>query len=319
MNDQELPIDRIGDVAERPSETRWLVQSLWPAPAVSVIGGQPKCGKSFLGLELAVAVASATPFLGRFPVERPGRVLAYLAEDSPGDVKARVRALCRDRRVDLATLDLHLITAPSLRLDERHDRERLEHAIATLQPRLLLLDPLIRLHAVDENDSRAVSALLGHLRQLERTHDLSVVLVHHTRKNQHGRPGQALRGSSDLHAWLDVGAYLVWRRDRLELTFERRAGPPLQAIHLALVSQPEGSAHLVLVEAPADDGRLPLAEQILGEIRHAGTPLRRAYLRARLRVNNAKLGRALEDLERMGTLERSREGWGLRAPREGSA
>ena len=42
----------------------------------------PKACKSWLGLEMAVSVASATPCLGTFPVREPGGVLIYLAEDS---------------------------------------------------------------------------------------------------------------------------------------------------------------------------------------------------------------------------------------------
>src|SRR5204862_15615 len=82
---------------------------------------------------------------------------------------------------------------------------RLQDAVARVRPRLLLLDPLVRLHQLDENSSQEVSNLLGYLRALQREHDLAVALVHHTSKRAHARHGQALRGSGDLHAWTDVG------------------------------------------------------------------------------------------------------------------
>ncbi len=55
-----------------------------------------------------------------------------------------------------------------------------------LRPRLLLLDPLVRLHGVDENHTTEMAALLAYFRTLQRQLDLSVVLVHHTRKNAAG-------------------------------------------------------------------------------------------------------------------------------------
>ena len=41
--------------------------------------------------------------------------------------------------------------------------------------------------------------LLGFLREIQRTCELSIALVHHAGKKHHGRAGQSLRGSSDLH------------------------------------------------------------------------------------------------------------------------
>lgn len=62
---------------EAPEERRWLVDELWGDEAVGIVGGEPKCGKSFLALDLAVAVASGVPCLRRFPVASPRRMLLY--------------------------------------------------------------------------------------------------------------------------------------------------------------------------------------------------------------------------------------------------
>jgi len=44
---------------ERNEEKPWLVEGLWMREAVGIIGGEPKCGKSFLALDLALAVGPA--------------------------------------------------------------------------------------------------------------------------------------------------------------------------------------------------------------------------------------------------------------------
>jgi len=101
-------------------------------------------------LGLAVAVASGTACLRRFPVARPGRVLLYAAEDALHVVRRRLEGICAAAVCNLKDLDVHVITAATLRIDQAADRERLEHTIAELKPRLLILDPFVRLHRIDE-------------------------------------------------------------------------------------------------------------------------------------------------------------------------
>lgn len=57
-------VKRASDLHETPPEARWLVESLWSDGGVGVIGGTPKSCKSWLGLELATAIATGTPDVG---------------------------------------------------------------------------------------------------------------------------------------------------------------------------------------------------------------------------------------------------------------
>jgi len=305
-----VPVARLDD---RPPEQRWLIRSLLPYSAVGVIGGQPKCAKSYYGLDLAVSIASSTPCLGRYPVERPGRSMVFLAEDSPADLRDRVADLCLHRQIEIESLDLHVVAEPALHLDQRADRQGLWDAVERLRPLLVVLDPLVRLHTtLDENNSRDVAGLLGFLRKLQRTFDTTVILVHHTaKKGNRSRPGQALRGSGDLHAWLDVGAYLAWTNGRLNLTLEHRAVPAPEPVELALVSRSDGSAtHLEVASGPAlvKAGEPLLTQRILDQF-SAEQPLRRGQLRERLRVNNSRLGDALIKLETLGLATKTAAGW----------
>ena len=51
-------------------------------------------------------------------------------------------------------------------LDLAGDRRDLADTVARLQPRLLVLDPFVRLHRIDENASGEVAPLLAYLREL---------------------------------------------------------------------------------------------------------------------------------------------------------
>jgi len=307
---------RAVDIEPEAEGPRWLIESLWPDCAVGIIGGQPKSWKSFLALDLALSVSSGTPCLGRYRVPEATSALIYLAEDSLLDVRGRIECLAKSRGLALGALDLDIIAEPVLRLDQDRDQRRLRETINRLGPRLLVLDPLVRLHRLDENSSSEISGLLGYLRELQRGQDVSVVLVHHTSKRAQTRHGQSLRGTSDLHAWADVGLYLTWHGDRLRLTSELRTARPPDPVELRLVTEDPEATHLE-IHAPstgtkADEPQRPLTQRILGVLeREAPHALRRSTLRETLRVNNAKLGAALGELEEMGFARRGNHGWQL--------
>jgi RecA-family ATPase len=222
----QLPVQRASELSiDSASLTQWLVQGLWSDQAVGILGGEPKCCKSFLALDLAVSVASGTPCLRRFAVRRTGPVLLFPAEDSLAVVRRRLEGICSAAGVDFQSLPVEVITTPTLRLDAPMDRERLTNTVQSRQPRLLILDPLIRLHRVDENDASQIAGLLSYLRLLQRTFQVAVLVVHHARKDANAtRPGQALRGSSELHGWGDSNLYM--RRRGAQLTLSTEPLPP---------------------------------------------------------------------------------------------
>lgn len=305
-----LPMIRVDEIPRQENAQRWLVEQLWGDSSVGLIGGAPKCSKTWLGLDLALSVATGTACLGRYAVPRPGPVLIYLAEDALTVVRERVEGMARYRGLELAGVDIHVITAPSLRLDREPHRNRLLETAKRLKPRLVLLDPLVRLHRVAENDAGEVAELLAYFRLLQRRLDLSVILVHHTRKNAAGgaAAGQGLRGSSDLHAFGDSNLYLRRVRERLVLFSEHRAAPASPPVTLELVATPTAMTHLEAVAEAPGERQGSLQEQVVACL-VSGKALTRAKLRDLLSVQNQRLGEALETLERTGKIRRSPAGW----------
>jgi hypothetical protein len=316
--EEVLPVVRVGAIAQVASGPRWLVEGLWGASSVGVIGGAPKCAKTWLGLDLALSVATGTACLGHYAVPEPGPVLVYLAEDALPVVRERFAGMARHRGLDLAAVEVHAITAPVLRLDRDRDRTRLRETTRRLRPRLLLLDPLVRLHGIDENHAGEVAELLAYFRSLQRQLDLSVILVHHTRKNAAGgvAAGQGLRGSGDIHAFGDSNLYLRRTREDLVLSSEHRAAPASPSVHLELVATDAATTHLEVI-GELGDSSTPLTidtqrrslEQRVLELLGQGATLTRAKLRDGLGVKNERLGAVLESLERAGRLCRTPAGW----------
>jgi hypothetical protein len=316
--DQWLPVVRVGEIESEPGGPRWLVEELWGASAVGVIGGAPKCAKTWLGLDMALSVATGTACLGRYAVPEPGPVLVYLAEDALPVVRERIEGMARYRGLDLAQVEVHVITTPVLRLDRGPDRARLWETTRRLRPRLLVLDPLVRLHGIDENHAGEVAELLAYFRSLQRQLDLAVLLVHHTRKNAAGgaAAGQGLRGSSDIHAFGDSNLYLRRNREHLVLSSEHRAAPASAPVNLELVTTNAHATHLEVVsELQGGSTKLMVGGRQRGledrvlDLLGQGATLTRAKLRDSLGVKNERLGEALESLERAGRLGRVPGGW----------
>ena len=297
---QPFPVTRIAHIQEQSTAGGWLIEPLWAEQAVGFIAGAPKSGKTWLALELAVAVAGGRPCLGRYPVHQQGSVLLYAAEDTAEAVKQRGCSIAEVRGVmDVERLAVGLITEPALRLDLPEHQQRLCDTIEKTRPRLLILDPLVRLHRCDENSAGDVSALLDFLRQIQRQHGVAIILVHHLRKSPAGQPGQTLRGSGDLHAWADSSLYLLRRSGGLQLHVEHRARPSPKPVPIELQTDPQ--PHLCVdadLGAPTDS----LAERILEVLAQQG--MTRTALRNELGVRNERLGAAITALESQGRVQR---------------
>ena len=307
-----LPFRPAHALAVVPEERRWLIDGLWAAQAVGIVGGEPKCCKSFLALDMAVAVAAGVPCLGRFQPVAQGRVLLFAAEDALHIVRRRLEGIALAAGTSLDALDVQVITTPVLRLDLPQDRERLAQTVEHLRPRLLILDPFVRLHRIDENISGEVAPLLAYLRELQRRLAVAVVLVHHARKGaSKARAGQALRGSSEFHAWGDSNLYLRRTGDDLVLTVEHRAAQSFGGIHVALRNDGTALA-LRVIDAPAAP-TVPVASSAIEKIEQmlteTTTPLSLPALRSACRVRNTSACQALATLTAEGRVRKTAAGY----------
>ncbi len=311
-----LPVQRASQLECSGPQTQWLVEDLWTDQAVGILGGEPKCSKSFLALDVAVSVASGAACLRQFPVRRSGPVLLFPAEDSLAVVRQRLEGIAAAAQVPFGSLPVQVITAPSLRLDTEPDRQRLSRTLQEQRPVLLILDPLIRLHRVDENDATQIAALLSYLRQLQRQFQLAVMLVHHARKDAHSsRPGQALRGSSELHGWGDSNLYMRRKGSHLTLSTEHRAAPSQDHIPLQLTQSGSIVALKVVVLSSVESEAVPTpTERVRQALIQLQEPIPVQQLQKLCGMRTAKVCSALAELSTRGEVVRDARGYQLRLP-----
>jgi hypothetical protein len=208
-------------------------------------------------------------------------------------------------------------------LDLPADQQRLEETVRRRAPRLLLLDPFVRLHRVNENAAGEVAAILGYLRALQRAYNVALIVTHHSRKNGSATGGISLRGSGDFFAWVDTALSLRRRQHTLLLSVEHRAAAAPDPLPLALLGS-EQDMYLGMVHTDTDSPAAPpaaptpadpLDDTILQALDNAGNDgLARAALRAAVRVRNQRLGGALTRLAATGQITRRGDRL-LRVPR----
>ena len=152
----------------------WLVEDLIPT-GLLVLAGRPKLGKSWMGLQLAAAVATGGRFLDVKVEKRPALYIAL--EDSPRRLKKRLiqQRMPADNLLDIVTEFPGLETPDALATLERLRRER--------GHRLVIIDTLTRaLGAIDQNDNATIGVIVSNLQRWAVTNDVCLLIVDHHRK-----------------------------------------------------------------------------------------------------------------------------------------
>jgi hypothetical protein len=195
-------------MAEDLPPVKWVVPDILPE-GVTILGGKPKMGKSWLALGLGIAVASGGIALGVKPVER-GEVLYLALEDNRRRLQKRLRKLLTAE----PPARLHIATEWS-RMDESGDEDLGEWLAGHPEARLVVVDilkkvrPKASVHrSVYEADYEALEAMQG----LAGKYGIALLVVHHLRKLGASDPLDELSGSTGLSGGAD--GILVLKRDR---------------------------------------------------------------------------------------------------------
>jgi hypothetical protein len=223
-------------------------------------------------------------------------------------LRLRLESLAQNHGLTLDRIDIRVIRADSLRLDSPGDREKLAATIDHHRPALLILDPLVRLHSLDENQAGPMAELLGHLRVLQRSSGTSIAIVHHARKNGARSAGQSLRGSSDLYAFVDSLVSLQQRNGHVTLSAEHRSAPGLPPLPLELVAatQKDHAPTLRIATSQNDDPaeQVNLTDRIIGFLSESQSACTADSMRAALQVRKQRVLEALRALLAKGQIQR---------------
>jgi len=225
----------------------YLVSDILPEGGVSILGGEPGSGKTWVVLALARDVAGGQPFLGRFTTEQ-GPVLIIDEESGENRLRKRMKRLGAADSLPISFSIMKVIN-----LSDPSWEEPLCQAIDSIKPKLVIMDSLVRVHRGDENDATQMAKLFSALTKLREEFGCAFLITHHFRKRQQQAKmntlEQRLRGSSDIAAYADTVLGIDRVDERLVLTqLKNRDGEMFKPLALAIDDVADDRTEIIVLE-----------------------------------------------------------------------
>jgi hypothetical protein len=180
----------------------WLLGVTFCRGFISGLVAQGAGGKTALRIVQALALATGRPLTGEFVFQRC-RVLIVCLEDNMDELRRRVRAAMLHHGISTDEVRGHLLlwSPAGLKIAEQRDGSRqvvpgeldqqLRHIIVEREIDLVVLDPLVKTHTVEENDNTGIDGVAVILTRLASEMNCAVDVLHHERK------GTASAGDAD--------------------------------------------------------------------------------------------------------------------------
>ena len=192
--------------SEQPAPLRWQIKKWLQAEALVMVHGPSGGGKTFMVLDMVMAVASKGVVDQWFGNKvRHGSVI-YLAGEGHHGLRGRVAAWKQHKNV--SELDMWL-SRHGLDLNTPMGYQKTSDAIRALpnSPEIIVVDTLHRFLEGDENSATDAKTMLDACSALIQEFNCSVILVHHTGVSSEAQ--HRARGSSAWRGALDIEISVV--------------------------------------------------------------------------------------------------------------
>ncbi len=289
-------------LAKPEPKLEWLIENIWVDKSRGLVAGNPGVGKTWLALEMLLAVCTGTPCLGKYPVKQ-GAVLLVEEEASEFNLARRLHCMARARGISHSALDnFYHLTRQFTKIPE--DTKELFHLIAGLDIKLIVFDSLRRFHHQDENSSSEMQLVLDSFARLNIMSEASIVLIHHLSKSndKSNKPlFERLRGSSDFWAWRDclIGMEGEEESHKAMCSFQFRdaqAQEPIQVVRV--VDATSGAIRLQADEAGDTDEFIERAEFILSYMKTQWGAVSRSQICDNVKGRKGDILKALKIMEK---------------------
>lgn len=180
-------------------DVEWLIEGVLPKSGILLLTGDAGVGKSWLMMEMAIALDEDRDWLGYFKTKR-ARTLVIDQENSRSLLKERLNLLLGTKTQDSGVL---FLPDEWILLDNQEQYRALDEMMTRKKPQVVFMDSLVRFHAGNENDSGDMAFINGLLKRLVRKHECALVVCHHNRKSGSSSESVSFRGSSEIKAAVD--------------------------------------------------------------------------------------------------------------------
>ena len=180
-------------------DEEWIAENMIIHKGLHFIAAASGSGKSWLGIDLAIACASGRPWC-HF-IETAQTKVLYINEEI--ETRKFWGRFCMMHPTDIP--DLHIIQKKNTKVDKPLHMNKIVRYVKEHQIKLVVVDTFVRIHSMDENDNGAVAKLYDRFQEIIDA-GAAVVVLHHNKKLA---PGTAItqdtmRGASDLAAQADM-------------------------------------------------------------------------------------------------------------------
>jgi KaiC/GvpD/RAD55 family RecA-like ATPase len=179
------------------SPLEWLVHEILPGNGLSFLYGEAGCGKTFLAIDIAGAVARGVAWAGK-PTQK-GAVLYVATEDFSG-LSTRMRAYCKEHSLDVLSMPFRLWREGLNLLDLKSVGNLVNEARLIADLRLIVIDTFAAAMPGDENASNDVGKAIRSLNRIKQGSQTSILVLHHTGKDE----TKGMRGWSGLKGATDT-------------------------------------------------------------------------------------------------------------------
>jgi hypothetical protein len=252
-------------------EPRWAVQGILP-DGLSLLAGKPKLGKSWLALNLALAVATGGVALGSVPVER-GEVLYLALEDTKRRLKDRIAKLGARQELRAWPATLHLARSWP-RQDKGGLFALLEWLAGHPRARLVVLDTWPKFRPFRARGRDSYEEDYQHASEVKTVADkygLAILALAHCRKLDAADPLDEVSGTLGLTGAADGVAVLKRERGQHDATLFV-TGRDVDERQIALRWEPQYALWSILGEA--EEYRLSKErKEVIELLDKAGKPL----------------------------------------------
>lgn len=204
----------IHDLAGRPAP-RYVVEGLIVEKSIAFICSTPGVGKTFVAMDMAMAVALGNPWHGL--KTRPGAVYYVMAE---GASSKRARALAERHKVNQDDVNLYFFDG-AIHLNNASEVNDLVQFLSDgdrQPPAVVIVDTLAcSIPGVEENSARQMGLVLKNLGRIRDATGAAVLVLHHFAKASGGA-----RGSSAISGGADTILELHRSKDRLKLQVRKQ-------------------------------------------------------------------------------------------------
>lgn len=187
-----------GDAFAHGKTPGWRIRDVLPDAELAVIFGESGSGKSFLALDLAMALARGVPWRGK--TTKQGRVV-YIAAEGGGGFRKRVLAYAKQHGVDLKVTPFDVMHAAPNFMSTNDAVDVVKAVKATGGASLVVVDTFAQVTpGANENAGEDMSKAIANCRRIHQSTGALVVLVHHAGKDS----SKGARGWSGIRAAADA-------------------------------------------------------------------------------------------------------------------